>query len=296
MNNSKVKIGIYKYENLINGKVYIGQSMNIYRRYGQHLYDTYNRPDKATGIDVAMAKYGINNFKFSIIEECSKEDLDTQEIYWIEYYNSYNNGYNRTKGGSVLREEDHPRAIMTAKEVWEIREMYNQHISRREVYNAYKDTGISLRGFLHIWNGEHWPSIHMDVYTNENKTWHKMNVGHSEDQIGLSSQNRAYSQKEIDQMYEDYKNGMNAYQLSKKYHRDCATIQKYMANPIATQKIKYRGRSIKNINTNKIFTSISSASKWANCGATTLTRHLATDGIAGVVPETNEPAKWIELA
>jgi hypothetical protein len=49
-----------------------------------------------------MRKYGIENFSFTIIEECSIEDLDNKEKYWIAYYNSTdkNKGYNRTEGGS----------------------------------------------------------------------------------------------------------------------------------------------------------------------------------------------------
>lgn len=39
-----------------------------------------------------------------------------------------------------------------------------------------------------------------------------------------------------------------------------------------------------------------STKRWAKCGATTLTRHLTTDKIAGKVPDTKEPAHWIELS
>ena len=53
---------------------------------------------------------------------------------------------------------------------------------------------------------------------------------------------------------------------------------------------------MKNLNTGKIFKSINSAAKWAGCGATTLTRHLTSDKIAGKVPDTQEPAHWEELS
>lgn len=289
------KIGIYKYTNKTNGKIYIGQSTNIHKRYIQHIYDSKHRPEKSTGIDKAIAKYGIENFEFEIIEECPVEQLNDREKYWIEYYNSYHQGYNCSLGGDSLKGAEHPRAILTEEEVWEIREMYKMHIPRSIVYEAFKDSGISARGFKKVWDNENWPGIHEDVYTEENKLWHKNCVGHSEDQIGLSSLDRAINQEEIDLMYKDYQNGMNVYQLSKKYNRDCGIISKYMANPVAIQKINYKGRVVKNINTGLIFTSISKAAKWAGCGATTLTRHLYTDKIAGKVPETGEPAKWIEI-
>lgn len=289
-----MSIGIYKYENKINNNIYIGQSSNIERRYQQHLYDAIYRPK--TAIDFAIAKYNIENFTFEIIELCSLEELDEKEKYWITFYDSYNNGYNQTVGGMSLKGEDHPRAILTEEQVWQIRDMYGQKIKRSDVFSYFKDTGITERSFLKVWNGETWSIVHMDVYTEENKLWHKQQVGHSEDQLGLSSLDRALNQKEIDLMLADYKNGMTINALAKKYHRDNGTIQKYIANPIAVKEIKYNGRRVQNIETQKIFSSISKAAKWAKCGATTLTRHLATDQTAGTVPETGEIAHWIELS
>jgi hypothetical protein len=84
--------------------------------------------------------------------------------------------------------------------------------------------------------------------------------------------------------------------IAKKYKRDNSTVEKYIHNPTSIKKVKYRGRQVQNVNTGKIFTSISAAAKWAGCGATTLTRHLTGDKIAGKVPDTNEPAQWIELS
>lgn len=68
----------------------------------------------------------------------------------------------------------------------------------------FMDTGISERGFLKIWNCETWPHIHADVYTPENKAWHKSQVGHSEDQKGLSSLDKAIKQSEIDLWVQKY--------------------------------------------------------------------------------------------
>lgn len=259
------------------------------------MYDSKNRADRGTGVDLAIKKYGIENFDFSIIEECSPDFLDERERYWISYYDSYNNGYNRTPGGSVLRNNEHPRAILDEDQVWEIRELYNMRVRRSDVFKMFMDTGITERGFLKIWNCETWPNIHTDVYTEENKAWHKKQVGHGEDQIGLSSLDRAINQEEIDIWVKEYNNGMTVNAIAKKYKRDNGVVEKYLANPVAVSQIKYKGRTVQNINTGKIFKSINSAAKWAKCGATTLTRHLVTDKIAGTVPETGEPAKWIEL-
>ena len=46
-----------------------------------------------------MNKYGIENFKIEQIEECSDNIVDEREVYWIEYYQTFKQGYNATKGG-----------------------------------------------------------------------------------------------------------------------------------------------------------------------------------------------------
>ena len=149
-----MSIGIYKYTNKLNGHVYIGQSTNIENRYKQHLYDSKQKFDRGTGVDKAIHKYGIENFTFEIIEECQAEELNEKERYWIQYYDSYNKGYNKTPGGDSLKGEEHPRAILTEKQVIFIRDCYANHIPRREVFNAISSSGITKRGFLKVWNGE----------------------------------------------------------------------------------------------------------------------------------------------
>jgi hypothetical protein len=88
--------GIYKVENLINGKIYIGQSVNIENRKLEHL--SHAGCDK-TKFHRALSAYGKNNFKWSILEECDRDKLNEREIYWISAYDSFNNGYNMTSGG-----------------------------------------------------------------------------------------------------------------------------------------------------------------------------------------------------
>ena len=90
-------IGIYKITNQINGKIYIGQSIDIEKRWEDHKY--YNSNEK-TKLQYALQKYGVSNFSFEIIELCKQEELNEKEIFWISYYNSYEDGYNMTLGGS----------------------------------------------------------------------------------------------------------------------------------------------------------------------------------------------------
>lgn len=100
--------GIYKIENLINHKVYIGQSIDIEKRWEEH---KFYRKKENTVLQKAFCKYGISNFDFSIIEECQKEELNDKEKYWIKYYNSYENGYNMTYGGEGSLVVDYQKVL-----------------------------------------------------------------------------------------------------------------------------------------------------------------------------------------
>ena len=90
-------IGIYKITNKINNKSYIGQSVNISKRWYEHLNKRGN-PNLPLYKD--FDKYGSDNFTFTILEHCKKEELNEKEIYYIKFYNSLiPNGYNLQKGG-----------------------------------------------------------------------------------------------------------------------------------------------------------------------------------------------------
>jgi predicted GIY-YIG superfamily endonuclease len=93
--------GIYKITNQTNGKVYIGQSVDVHTRLTNHI-------KAAIGIGTiahqlvhdAMAAHGIENFTFELVEKCDKNQLNRKEKLWIETYASDKYGYNRTAGGS----------------------------------------------------------------------------------------------------------------------------------------------------------------------------------------------------
>ena len=93
-----IHCGIYKITNKINNKCYIGQSINIEERWKHH--KRYEIKNSHYPLYQAFEKYGINNFNFEIIEECQQKELNSKEIYWISYFDSYYNGYNQTKGGT----------------------------------------------------------------------------------------------------------------------------------------------------------------------------------------------------
>lgn len=103
--------GIYKIENLINHKVYIGQSVDIERRFRGHINKEHNHHLKH-----AFKKYGIENFSFEIIKET--KDLDYWEIFLIQIYRATDEryGYNSDFGGNLNKvcSEEHKNNISKA--------------------------------------------------------------------------------------------------------------------------------------------------------------------------------------
>ncbi len=89
--------GIYGLRNKANGKWYVGQSTDILSRWNRAYKGM--RCQNQHKIYRALKKYGYDGFDKIILEECGVEQLDSREVYWSEYYDSINNGYNLRVGG-----------------------------------------------------------------------------------------------------------------------------------------------------------------------------------------------------
>jgi len=100
--DTKCRTGcIYLITNPINGKVYVGQTIDYKTRMRKHKCAAKNPKQY---IAKAIKKYGWENFtKEILIDEVPEEDLDNLEINYIDIYNSFGpGGYNLTKGGGGL--------------------------------------------------------------------------------------------------------------------------------------------------------------------------------------------------
>lgn len=88
-------IGIYKITNKITNEVYVGQSNNIHARWAQHRRNAISK-DKVRKYALYrdMRRYGYDAFEFTILEECSKFQLDDREDFWIKYYSEITHMYN----------------------------------------------------------------------------------------------------------------------------------------------------------------------------------------------------------
>ena len=92
-------IGIYSITNKINGKVYVGQSVNVYKRWKDHKYELNKNIHHNIYLQRAWNKYGKGNFEFEIIEICKQEELNDKEMFWIKGYIENKKSYNLTLGG-----------------------------------------------------------------------------------------------------------------------------------------------------------------------------------------------------
>ena len=95
----KTKCGIYKITDILTNACYIGQSVDIYKRWNDHC-------KCGLGIDTppgnklykAMQEDGLENFTFELLEECLREDLDAKERYFIQLYQAKEFGFNGNEG------------------------------------------------------------------------------------------------------------------------------------------------------------------------------------------------------
>lgn len=94
--------GIYKITNMVNGLVYVGQSVDIGERWKQHI-------KRGCGAELgtisgsklygAMMNDGVWNFRFDVLMTCGKDELNKNEKFWIDQLSTVQFGYNMKAGG-----------------------------------------------------------------------------------------------------------------------------------------------------------------------------------------------------
>jgi hypothetical protein len=104
---------IYTITNLENDKLYVGKTTlpNPYDRWKQHLQNARSKNKVAENSSIhsmpivsAICKYGADNFKFRVLEECSDNSVNERETFWINKLDAYGkNGYNITLGGDGVK-------------------------------------------------------------------------------------------------------------------------------------------------------------------------------------------------
>lgn len=86
-----MKSGIYKIENLLNGKFYIGSAKDFLHRKSTHLYDLRNNKHRNIHLQRSFNKHGEDSFLFQLVEQCNEEILIEREQYYIDSLNPHFN-------------------------------------------------------------------------------------------------------------------------------------------------------------------------------------------------------------
>lgn len=133
-------ITIYKITNDIDDKVYIGQTKHsLEKRLKIHFHDSQLEKIKNRPFYAAINKYGSEHFFIEPIEKCSAEKGDEREMFWIEKYDSFKNGYNATYGGAGKAFIDKKLTL----------KLWNEGKSVKEISDITKRTREGIADFLH---------------------------------------------------------------------------------------------------------------------------------------------------
>lgn len=134
---------IYIITNTINGKQYVGQTIqSINKRFDRHCQYYGSEAENRMAIKLAIHKYGRKNFTIKVLEQCDVELLNERETYYIEKFDTYNSGYNSTRGGQIGNK---PLKLEDVQE---------------EIISLYKE-GFSLRAVATEFNVDKWTIKHI---------------------------------------------------------------------------------------------------------------------------------------
>ena len=169
---------IYCYTNKINGKKYVGQTINPEQRYNAHKsnYQNPNHTEYNSLIHKAFRKYGFNNFTYEVLVKGIDDInvLNELETYYIKKFNCQTpNGYNVEAGGKNCakpktlehrKKEIWGQAKLTEEEVIELRKAYRDKKSPTEIYNKKYKNRLHYNSFLNIWVGKRYGLIMPEVF------------------------------------------------------------------------------------------------------------------------------------
>lgn len=147
------KSGVYKIENLINHKKYVGSSVNIYKRWKEHIQKLRNNKHHSIYLQNAWNKYGEGNFKFEVIQYVEDEnELINREQYWIDELGTYKYEYNECQiAGSPLgfKHSDETKLLMSKnsgskRKIIQL-EIYKDKINYNNKWDSIKDAAYTYK-------------------------------------------------------------------------------------------------------------------------------------------------------
>lgn len=179
---------IYKITNIVNNKIYIGQTVSHilnhkkYRPYGSkkrflsHISEAFStKKNQSIYLNNAIKKYGKDNFNVDIVEYCECCDSDERETYFISHFNSlYPNGYNLKNGGQKFKYDEYSKKKVSngvlkyyeGKLYDKILKFENSHISDNieDHIKPLKRNGIQYGWYVYIENKTvQFGGVHVDM-------------------------------------------------------------------------------------------------------------------------------------
>lgn len=155
--------GVYKIENLINGKIYIGKSINVGRRWYEHKKELNEGNHINKHLQSSWNKYGEDCFRFELLEDGLTETQALErEEYYIRYYETTNTlfGYNMTDGGQsgVLSKESREKLSrqrigkynsLTENDIRKIKMLAYCYMDAKEIADIFNVNLKTIRNILY---------------------------------------------------------------------------------------------------------------------------------------------------
>lgn len=217
--------GIYCIECLKTNVRYIGQTYeNFYRRWTFHKWNLKNNQHSNAYLQNAWNKYGDENFKFyplksfdlSQKEIVTKHELDKLEQYYIEEYDTFENGFNLTTGGEKCRML--PLSDEAKKKIGEKNRV--NMLGRKHTEETKRKMSESHKGYVKT-------ELHRK-HLSESKKGKPISEEHKEKcrmaNQGSKQKTAKYTEDLIEKIRIDYMNGTTPTELSKKYNMNRGTV------------------------------------------------------------------------
>ena len=180
--------GIYMIQNTINGKIYIGQSIDIELRFKSHKNKLERGNHDNIHLQKSWRKYGKEKFEFDILCECEEEKLNETEEYYIFELMTYNSriGYNKNYGGSSGRPteetkkklseagkgrqhtEETKKKMSEAKKGKSFSEEHRKKLSENNIWNNKKRCEEARKKISEAFKGENNPNSKTIVQIDQN--------------------------------------------------------------------------------------------------------------------------------
>lgn len=205
---------IYAIQNLVNQKIYIGQSINVIKRWEYHISHMKKLADKYP-LYKDMYEYDISQFIFRILESNIPINLlDEREQYYILKYNSIQNGYNIQIGGKIAHTQK-----LTQQEINHIYQLLRDRVPMPEIAQLYQVNTSTIS----------------DI--NCGDTWFNPNIEYPIRKQKYKKKN--FSENDIQTIYDLLRKNITLTDIAKQYQTSIQTISKINKGDIYHHDIEY---------------------------------------------------------